>query len=125
MSTITTMDTSKKTLLANPQIQQLYAQYQEKQAGTGKRRRQKGRGWSDFVNWLKRNKVISTVAKIAAPIANILVPGIGGTIAGGIGSLAENAGYGRRKMMRGRGSNYGIPPTAYGNVYSNYGRVKF
>ena len=58
----------------NPVIQEALVKFAAEQKGSGMR--MKGSGWwSDFVSWLKRNKVISIATKI------------GGAIAGAVGAL--------------------------------------
>lgn len=72
-----------------------------------KRRRQKGRGWSDFTNWvkgaagtvnnwLKNNKVISTVSN-AIKNADL---GTISKIAGAIRDTSAHYGYGRKRAVR-------------------------
>ena len=70
----------------------------------GARKRQRGRGWSDFTNWvkgatgtvnnwLKNTKITSTIANA---IKNADMGGLS-KVAGAVGEVAGKYGYGRRK----------------------------
>jgi len=90
---------------------------------TRKSKAQRGGDWGDFTNWLKQNKVISKAGRALGG----MIPGIGGTIASGVGNFADQYGYGkkrrapRRLTMRG---GAGTPNSR--NVNSNdFGGVKF
>lgn len=97
--------------------------------GYGKRRKRTMKGKGSFMDWiknkalpfLKKTKIISTVGKALAPA----IP-----LAGTIGNVAGNAGFGRnrhtrkkapKRTMRGRGIGVGMP----GRTKFSQGRVAF
>ena len=94
------MGGASKEILKNPDIKRL-ADYYKQQVGMGMIRGQVGSGWWDnFVGWLKKNKVLSTVGSIITPIATTFNPAIG-TAVGVATKLASSQGFG---MMKGRGN---------------------
>jgi len=94
-----------------PKIAEALQQYaSEKQMGSG--RMMGGSWWGDFVDWLKRNKVISSVSKIGATIAGAFgaVPLATALSAVSAGSSVLGYGYvntlstlGTKKRMKGKG----------------------
>jgi hypothetical protein len=102
---------TKVEVLQDPKIKEALRAWSIQQGGGGGKNsinRMMGRGWwDDFVNWLKRNKVISTVSKIGSAIATAtgFVPLA--TALGAVSTGASAFGYGRKMRVRpimGRGA---------------------
>jgi hypothetical protein len=68
----------------------------ERKAGGAKIMRGSG-WWSDFVNWLKRNKVISTISKIGSVIAGAVGALPLATALGAVSTGSSAFGYGKMK----------------------------
>ncbi len=77
-----------------------------KAKGLGRRRKMKGRGLMDIIRkvggFLKQHKVISRAGGVLSKI----LPGNFGKIAGTVGGVAGQLGYGKRRTTRRRG--YGL-----------------
>lgn len=103
---------SKTKLLSDPQIAQLYEQYKERQAGSGKKR-MKGMGIFDgFVKFLKDSKILSKVGDVLLPVggaalaglftANPLAAAAGAAAGSSASEYLKSQGFGRgKKMMMG------------------------
>lgn len=113
---------SKSMLLKDPKIKKMFEEF-KKQQGKGKRMRGAGL-WEDFLDVLKKSKVISNVGGVLVPLATGALGGTIGTALGGpagtvTGSAAgaaagksaidylKSLGYGR---MRGGDSRLVINP---------------
>lgn len=99
---------TKQEVLQDPKIQEALKTWSIQQGG-GAMRMTGGGWWSDFVNWLKRNRVISIASKIGSAIAGAtgFVPLA--TALGAVSTGASALGYGSRmrisrprKMMGGQ-----------------------
>jgi hypothetical protein len=94
---------TKQEVLADPKIKEALQTWAIQQGGKG--RRMTGSGWwSDFVDWLKANKVISTASKIGSAIAGAVgfVP-----LSTALGAVATgSSAYGYGKMNGGMFYNY-------------------
>lgn len=113
---------TKEQVLQDPKIKQALQAWSAQQGG-GRMRQMGGGWWSDFVDFLKRNKVISIASKIGSAIASAtgFVPL--GTALAGVATTAGALGYGRRRM---RGGNINeATPIAYPSVASSNANVKF
>lgn len=72
--------------------------------GSGKRRKRRGGSiFSDISDFLKRNKVLSTIGSVLTPLAGSFAPAVGGLTA-----YARSQGYGKKHM---RGGNNPYPTT--------------
>lgn len=69
------------------------------------RKRRGGSVWTDINDWLKRNKVLSTIGSVLTPMAGSFAPA-----AAGLTAYAKSQGYGRKHMTR-RGGNNPYPTT--------------
>ena len=86
---------TKQEVLADPKIKEALKTWSIQQGGNG--RRMTGSGWwSDFVGWLKANKVISTASKIGAAIAGAVGFVPLSTALGAVSTGASAYGYGRK-----------------------------
>lgn len=80
----------------NPVIAKALVDFAAEKGISGSGMKQKGSGWwSDFVDWMKRNKVISSGTKIAGYIATALGQPAIGTALGAASTAAGAFGYGR------------------------------
>jgi hypothetical protein len=85
---------TKQEVLADPKIKEALKTWSIQQGGNG--RRMTGSGWwSDFVGWLKANKVISTASKIGSAIAGAVGFVPLSVALGGVSTTAGALGYGR------------------------------
>jgi len=85
---------TKQEVLQDPKIKEALKTWAIQQGGKG--RRMTGSGWwSDFVGWLKDNKVISTVSKIGSAIAGAVGFVPLSVALGGVSTTAGALGYGR------------------------------
>jgi len=110
---------TKQEVLQDPKIKQALSAFVAQQGGG----RQIGGGWwSDFVDFLKRNKVISMASKIGSAIAGAVGFVPLSTALAGVSTTAGALGYG--KKMRGRGVN-DATPIAYNAPASTNANVKF
>lgn len=117
---------SKSELLSDVRIAKLYDEYKKKQSGSG---RMQGKGiWEGFVKFLKDSKIISNVGQVLLPAAGGALGGTLGTAFSPVGTATGTAlgaaagksaadwiksqGFGKRKMMMGKGgmSNLSISP---------------
>lgn len=90
---------SKQEVLQDPKIREAFKSYVAQQGGGA---RMKGAGWwSDFVGWLKRNKVISTASKIGSVIAGATGFLPLSTALGTVSSVSSTMGYGKKMKMKG------------------------
>jgi hypothetical protein len=97
-----------------PKIAEALQQYAaEKQSGSG--RMIGGSWWGDFVDWLKRNKVISSASKIGAtiatafgavPLATALTAVSAGSSAIGYGYVNNLSKIGSKRTVMGKGAIY-------------------
>jgi len=95
---------TKQEVLQDPKIKEALKTWSIQQGGKG--RRMTGSGWwSDFVDWLKANKVISTVSKIGSAIAGAVGFVPLSTALAGVSTTAGAFGYGK-KMKGGMIYNY-------------------
>lgn len=86
---------TKQEVLQDPKIKEALKTWSIQQGGNG--RRMTGSGWwSDFVGWLKANKVISTASKIGAAIAGAVGFVPLSTALGAVSTGASAYGYGRK-----------------------------
>lgn len=125
---------SKSMLLKDPKIKKMFEEFKKQQ---GKGKRMKGAGlWEDFLDVLKKSKVISNVGGVLVPLATGALGGTIGTALGGpagtvTGSAAgaaagksaidylKSLGYGR---MRGGDSRLVINPN--GTRLGQRGKIK-
>lgn len=114
---------TKQEVLADPKIKQALLSFVAQQGGGAIRMMGKG-WWSDFVGWMKANKVISTVSKIGSAIATAtgFVPL--GVALGSVATGSSALGYGRRPRMIGGNLNISTP-VAYNNTASSLANLKF
>lgn len=127
---------TKQEVLADPKIKEALKTWSIQQGGKG--RRMTGSGWwSDFVGWLKANKVISTASKIGSAIAGAVGFVPLSTALGAVSTGASAYGYGRgmyedaqavaraisRPAMRVRGR--GATSIAYNTPSSEVALLKF
>jgi hypothetical protein len=85
---------TKQEVLADPKIKEALKVWAVQQGGKG--RRMTGSGWwSDFVGWLKSNRVISTASKIASAISGAIGFVPLSVALGGVSTTAGALGYGR------------------------------
>ena len=85
---------TKQEVLADPKIKEALKTWAIQQGGRG--RRMTGSGWwSDFVGWLRANKVISTASKIGSAIAGAVGFVPLSVALGGVSTTAGALGYGR------------------------------
>ena len=71
------------------------------------RKRRGGSVWSDINDWLKRNKVLSTIGSVLTPMAGSFAPA-----AAGLTAYAKSQGYGKKRMhTTRRGGNNPYPTT--------------
>ncbi len=92
---------TKQEVLADPKIKEALKTWAIQQGGNG--RRMTGSGWwSDFVDWLKRNKVISTVSKVGSAIAGAVGFVPLSTALGAVATGSSAYGYGAMKVSRPR-----------------------
>jgi hypothetical protein len=85
---------TKQEVLQDPKIKEALKTWAVQQGGKG--RRMTGSGWwSDFVGWLKANKVISTASKIGSAIAGAVGFVPLSTALGAVSTGASAYGYGR------------------------------
>lgn len=75
--------------------------------GMGRKRKARRGGsiFSDINDWLKRNKVLSTIGSVLTPLTGSFAPA-----AAGLTAYAKSQGYGRKHMTR-RGGNNPYPTT--------------
>jgi len=110
---------TKVEVLQDPKIQEALKAWSIQQGGGAMR--QFGSGWwSDFVGWLKRNKVISIASKIGSAIAGAtgFVPLA--TALGAVSTGASALGYGRKvRISRPRILGRGATPIAYNTPSSD------
>jgi hypothetical protein len=139
---------TKQEVLSDPKIKQALQAFVAQQGGGAKMRQIGGGWWSDFVGWLRDNKVISIASKIGSAIANAtgFVPL--GVALGGVATASSALGYGRKMKGKGiyedaqavargvlknvyirprvRGGNVNMAtPVAYNNTSSSLANVKF
>jgi len=69
------------------------------------RKRRGGSFFSDINDWLKRNKVLSTIGSVLTPLTGSFAP-----LTGGLTAYAKSQGYGKKRMTR-RGGNNPYPTT--------------
>lgn len=128
---------TKEEVLQDPKIKQALQTWAIQQGGKG--RRMTGSGWwSDFVDFLKRNKVISIASKIGSAIAGAVGFVPLSTALAGVSTTAGALGYGRgmyedaqavargivgRPAMRVRGR--GATSIAYNTPSSEVALLKF
>lgn len=87
---------TKEEVLQDPKIKQALQTWAIQQGGNG--RRMTGSGWwSDFVDFLKRNKVISIASKIGSAIAGAVGFVPLSTALAGVSTTAGALGYGKMK----------------------------
>jgi hypothetical protein len=92
---------TKQEVLQDPKIKEALKTWAVQQGGNG--RRMTGSGWwSTFVDWLKRNKVISTASKIGSAIAGAVGFVPLSTALGAVSTGASAYGYGAMKVSRPR-----------------------
>lgn len=73
----------------------------------GKRRKKRGGSiFSQINDFLKRNRVLSTIGGILTPLSGSFAP-----ITGGLTAFARSQGYGQKRLSRGRGGNNPYPTT--------------
>lgn len=85
---------TKQEVLQDPKIKEALKVWAVQQGGKG--RRMTGSGWwSDFVGWLRDNKVISTASKIGSAIAGAVGFVPLATALGAVSTGASAFGYGR------------------------------
>lgn len=71
------------------------------------RKRRGGSVFSDINDWLKRNKVLSTIGSVLTPLTGSFAP-----LTGGLTAYARSQGYGAKKRMHTRrGGNNPYPTT--------------
>ena len=71
------------------------------------RKRRGGSVWTDINDWLKRNKVLSTIGSVLTPMAGSFAPA-----AGALTAYAKSQGYGKKRMhTTRRGGNNPYPTT--------------
>ena len=89
---------TKVEVLADPKIKEALKVWSIQQGG-GAMKQFGGGWWSDFVDWLKKNKVISSVSKVAGAIAGAtgFVPLA--TALGAVSTGASAFGYGRKGII--------------------------
>ena len=134
---------TKQEVLQDPKIKEALKVWAVQQGGGA--RRMIGSGWwSDFVSWLKDNKVISTASKIGSAIAGAVGFVPLATALGAVSTGASAYGYGKMKggmfysyqdaqaIARGitrprmRGGNVNqATPVAYNNTASSLANLKF
>jgi len=103
---------SKSKLLSDPQIAELYEQYKDRQAGSGRGRKMKGAGIFDgFIKFLKDSKILSKVGDVLLPVAGGLAAGLftanplGAAAGASVGSAGaewiKSQGFGHGRMHGG------------------------
>jgi len=111
--------TKLEVISENPVIAKALVDFAAEQKGSGMR--MKGSGWwQDFVDFLKRNKVISSGTKIAAYIATALGNPAIGTALGAASTAAGALGYG----MRGSGLVNQLSQVGTGEVFGRTGMIQ-
>jgi hypothetical protein len=91
------MSLSKQEILRDPMIQKALRAYAQQGSG-----RMVGRGWwENFVDFLKKNKVVSSGSKIGSMIATATGNVPLATALSGISSTASTLGFGKRGMKGG------------------------
>lgn len=135
---------TKQEVLQDPKIKQALQTWVAQQGGGAKFRQIGGGWWDDFVNFLKRNKVISIASKVGSAIAGAVGFVPLSTALAGVSTTAGALGYGRMKggmfysyqdaqaIARGitrprmRGGNVNqATPVAYNNTASSLANLKF
>lgn len=134
---------TKQEVLQDPKIKQALQTWVAQQGGGAKYRQIGGGWWDDFVNFLKRNKVISIASKIGSAIAGAVGFVPLSTALAGVSTTAGALGYGYgrgmyedaqlvargivgRRAMRMRGGNVNqATPVAYNNTASSLANLKF
>ncbi len=96
-------------LQENPKIAEALKEFAAEKGMTGTGRMMGKGWWSDFVSWLKRNKVISTVSKIGGIIAGAVGALPLATALGAVSTGSSALGYGRK---RGGDARLSIVPPA-------------
>lgn len=110
---------SKAKLLSDPEIAELYEQYKDRQAGSGRGRKMKGAGIFDgFIKFLKDSKILSKVGDVLLPVGGAALAGLftanplGAAAGAAAGSSAaeyiRSQGFGKHTMMKGKGYHTGM-----------------
>ncbi len=102
--------TKLEVLQENPEIAKALKEFAAEKGMTGTGRMMGKGWWSDFISWLKRNKVISTVSKIGGIIAGAVGALPLATALGAVSTGSSALGYGRK--IRGGDARLSIVPPA-------------